>query len=185
MIRALAAAPLLLLSGCAGLLAAGSAAGAIGGGLAIANQVAGTIDTTIQTACGEYQKGRAAANAVIATGLVPADATTKIGVIEEYGDAACSDPPAGDALSTAIWLGELVGQVATLTSVKPVSPMLPEAAPAPFLLDRAPYARHRAPKGRSGGRMRFQVVMALAPSRRWLPAAADVRAEGKVGAVAR
>jgi hypothetical protein len=122
MTRALAAVMLLLLSGCAGLVAASSATGAIGGGLAIANQVAGAVNTTIQTACGEYGKGRAAANAVIATGLVPADARTKIVIIEEYGDAACASPPRGDALSTAIWLGELVGQVATLTSVRATSP---------------------------------------------------------------
>jgi hypothetical protein len=121
MIRALAAAPLLLLSGCAGLLAAGSAAGAIGGGLAIANQVAGTIDTTIQVACGEYEKGRAVANAVTATGLLPSDIAGKVAVIEEYGDAACANPPSGDALSTAIWLGTLVGQIATLTSMTPAT----------------------------------------------------------------
>ena len=48
---------LLLLSGCAGLIAAGSTAGAIGGGLAVANQVASTVDTTIQAACVEYEKG--------------------------------------------------------------------------------------------------------------------------------
>jgi phage terminase large subunit-like protein len=45
-----------------------------------------------------------------------------IATTEEYGDAACASPPRGDALSTAIWLGELVGQVATLTSVKTASP---------------------------------------------------------------
>jgi hypothetical protein len=60
-IRPVAAAALLALSGCTGLLAAGSATGAIGGGLAIANQVIGTLDTTIRAACGTYQQGRAAA----------------------------------------------------------------------------------------------------------------------------
>ena len=119
MTRFLAALALLpLLGGCAALMAAGSATGAIGGGLAMANQVASTVDTTIQTACSAYEKGRAAANAVVATGLVPADASSKVGIIEEYGDAACADPPSGDALSTAIWLGTLVGQIATLTSVQ-------------------------------------------------------------------
>jgi len=121
MIRAIAAAPLLLLSGCAGLIAAGSAAGAIGGGLAVVNQVAGVVDATIQTACGEYEKGRAVANAVVGTGLVPSDASGKVSIIEEYGDAACANPPSGDALSTAIWLGTLVGQIATLTSVSPAT----------------------------------------------------------------
>lgn len=124
MIRALAVAPLLLLGGCTGLLAAGSTLGAIGGGLAVANQVAGEVDTTIQTACREYEKGRAVADAVVATGLLPAEAASKVRVVEEYGDAACADPPSGDALSTAIWLGTLVGQIATLTSV-PASPAVP------------------------------------------------------------
>jgi hypothetical protein len=121
MIRLVLAASLLLLSGCAGLIAAGSATGAIGGGLAIANQVAGAVGTTIQTACGEYQKGRAVANAVVATGLPPPDIAGKVEIIEEYGDAACADPPSGDALSTAIWLGTLIGQITTLTSVPPAT----------------------------------------------------------------
>jgi hypothetical protein len=123
MMRSIAAAVLLLsMSGCTGLIAAGSAAGAIGGGLAIANQVASGIDTTIQRACAEYEKGRAIADAVAATGLLPADIAGKISVIEEYGDAACADPPSGDALSTAIWLGTLLGQIGTLTSVTPAPP---------------------------------------------------------------
>ncbi|HZK91186.1 MAG TPA: hypothetical protein VFC56_13655 [Stellaceae bacterium] len=109
------------LGACAPLIGAGAAAGAVGGGLAIANQVAGTVDTTIQTACREYDKGKAAANAVLATGLVPATVASDINTIEEYGDAACANPPAGDAVSTAIWLGELVGQIGTLTSVKPAT----------------------------------------------------------------
>jgi hypothetical protein len=87
----------------------------------VANNVASTVDTTIQTACTAYQKGEAAANAVVGTGLVPADAANKVGIIEEYGDAACANPPSGDALSTAIWFGTLVGQIATLTSVTPAT----------------------------------------------------------------
>jgi hypothetical protein len=118
----LALALMAALGGCAGLMAAGSATGAIGGGLAMANQVASTVDTTVQTACSAYEKGRAAANAVVATGLVPSDAANKVGIIEQYGDAACASPPSGDALSTAIWLGTLVGQIATLTSVTAATP---------------------------------------------------------------
>jgi hypothetical protein len=95
----------------------GSATGAIGGGLAIANQIAGTVNTTIETACSAYETGRAAANAVVATRLVPSDAAGKVSIIEEYGDAACANPPLGNALSTAIWFGTLVGQITTLTSV--------------------------------------------------------------------
>jgi hypothetical protein len=110
------------LSACGPLVAAGAATGAAGGGLAIASQVVGTVDATIQTACSEYQKGRAAANAVVGTGLLPSGAAAKVGVIEEYGDAACASPPPGDALSTAIWLGELVGQIGTLTSADKAQP---------------------------------------------------------------
>jgi hypothetical protein len=122
MSRAIVAVFPLLLSGCGGLIAAGSAAGALSGGWALASQVISTADSTIRTACGEYETGRAAAEAVLATGLVPADAKAKVKVIEEYGDAACANPPQGDALSTAIWLGQLIGQVATLTSVTAAAP---------------------------------------------------------------
>ena len=110
------------LNACAPLVAAGAAAGAAGGGLAIANQVAGAVDTTIQVACREYQKGRIAANAVVGAGLVPSGITAKVSVIEEYGDAACASPPQGDAVSTAIWLGELVGQIGTLTTAEAAHP---------------------------------------------------------------
>ncbi len=111
-----------MLTGCAALVAAGSATGALGGGLALADHISGAVNTTIDTACSEYEKGRAAANAVLATGLVSAAAAQKVGVIEAYGYAACANPPLGDALSTAIWFGTLIGQIATLTSVTPVHP---------------------------------------------------------------
>jgi phage terminase large subunit-like protein len=41
-----------------------------------------------------------------------------IATTEQYGDAACANPPSGDALSTAIWFGSLVGQLSSLTSEK-------------------------------------------------------------------
>lgn len=109
------------LSACAPLVGAGAAAGALGGGIAIANQVAGAVDTTIQIACVEYGKGKAAANAVVAAGVLPAAVARDIGIIEQYGDAACANPPSGDAVSTAVWLGELVGQLGSLTSAKPAT----------------------------------------------------------------
>lgn len=122
MTRTLAAAGLLMLCGCAGLIAAGSATGAIGGSLAIADQIMGAVDSAIRAACGEYGKGRAVAEALIASGRVPPDAVTKARIIEEYGDATCASPPQGDPLSTAIWLGELVGQIGALTNVKTAVP---------------------------------------------------------------
>jgi len=104
------------LSACAPLLGAGAAIGTIGAGLAVANSAVNTADSTIQLACTAYQKGEVAANAVVSVGIVPGDAANKVGIIEQYGDAACANPPTGDALSTAIWFGSLVGQLSSLTS---------------------------------------------------------------------
>jgi len=114
MIRFLIAPAVLALAGCAGLAAAGSATGGIGGALMLADRISSSIDSGIGKACAEYQKGRAVAEAIRATGLLPVAATDKIRIVEEYGDAACADPPSGDALSTVIWFGKLTGQLATL-----------------------------------------------------------------------
>jgi hypothetical protein len=73
-------------------------------------------DTTIATACSEYTKAKAAADIVTGTGLLPATVTGKVTSIESFGDAACANPPAGDPLSTAIWLGQLAGQIGTLAT---------------------------------------------------------------------
>ena len=121
MIRVLAIVLPLALAGCTGLVAAGSTVGVIGGGLAVANQVAADVDTTIETACAEYEKGRVVADAILATGLLPSKIAGKVEIIEEYGDAACADPPAGNAVSTAIWLGKLIGQLITLTDSAPAT----------------------------------------------------------------
>jgi hypothetical protein len=93
------------------------------GGLASAGSLYTTADKIteaaspfIATACAEYQKGKAAANATIAAGVVASTAALKVTSIESFGDAACAIPPASDPLSTAIWLGQLAGQVTTLTS---------------------------------------------------------------------
>jgi hypothetical protein len=108
---------LLPLCGCGGLVAAGSGIGA----LALVNQVSGDVNQVIDTACSAYEKGRAVADAVVATGLVPGDDVNKVGIIEQYGDAACASPPTGDALSTAIWFGKLLGQLDSLISGKTAS----------------------------------------------------------------
>jgi hypothetical protein len=110
------------LGACAPLAGAGAAIGTIGTGITVASNIATDVNSTIQTACTAYDKGEAAANAVVGTGLVPSDVAGKVGIIEEYGDAACANPPSGDALSTAIWLGTLVGQIGTLTSVASSTP---------------------------------------------------------------
>jgi hypothetical protein len=106
----------LLASGCTGLIAAGSGLGAVGGALATANQVSAAVDPVIATACQDYAKGKSAADALVAAGLVSAATAAKVKSIEAFGDAACANPPAGNALSTAIWLGQLVGEIAALTS---------------------------------------------------------------------
>ena len=109
--------PLLAASGCGGLVAAGSALGAVGTVVNTANQVAGTVDPVITTACQESEKGKSAANAVTATGLLSNDVTTKVKSIESFGDAACANPPQGNsAASTAVWLGQLVGELVALTT---------------------------------------------------------------------
>jgi hypothetical protein len=109
------------LGACTPVAGAGAAVGTVSSGIATANNLTSAVGTTIQTACAAYQKGEAAANAIVGAGVVPADATSKVGIIEEYGDAACANPPSGDALSTAIWLGTLVGQIGALTSVTPAT----------------------------------------------------------------
>jgi hypothetical protein len=111
---ALALCGALGLGGCGGLVAAGSALGAASRVLTIVNTVAADADAVIKDACVAYDTGKAAADAVVKAGLVPADAGAKITSIESFGDAACANPPAGDALSTAIWLGQLIGQISTL-----------------------------------------------------------------------
>jgi hypothetical protein len=102
-------------SGCTGLVAAGSVLGAVGAIVAAATQVAGAVDPVITTACREYDKGKAAADALIAAGLLPANVTAKIRSIEAFGDATCANPPQGDAASTVVWLGQLIGELAALT----------------------------------------------------------------------
>ena len=83
------------------------------------NKLTEAASPFIGAACAEYQNGKAAADAVTAAGLVPLATTSKVTSIESFGDAACgsgSGPPAGDPLSTAIWLGKLAGQLTTLTT---------------------------------------------------------------------
>src|SRR5260221_9231508 len=95
------------LAGCAGVPAA------ILGGLGSAGSVYSAFDKLteaaspyITTGCAEYQKGKAAADAVLVAGLVPTTIAAQVTSIESFGDAACASPPSGDPLSTAIWLGQ-------------------------------------------------------------------------------
>jgi hypothetical protein len=114
-----AAAATLALSGCGGVPTAVFAGlGAAGPILSMIGNVTEAVAPVIATACGEYGRARAAANAVLASGIIPASAHVKVASIESFGDAACANPPSGDPLSTAIWLGQLVGQIVTLTGTK-------------------------------------------------------------------
>lgn len=104
------------LTGCAGVPVA------VLGGLGSAGSVFTAIDKIseaaspyITTACAEYEKARVAADAIVALGVLPASITAKLISIESFADAACANPPNGDPLSTAIWLGHLAGQINTLT----------------------------------------------------------------------
>lgn len=108
------------LGGCGGVPAAVLAGlGAAGPILNTIGNVTEAVTPYIANACKEYGRARAAANAVLASGIVPASAHSKVVSIESFGDTACANPPAGDPLSTAIWLGQLAGQVVALTGAKP------------------------------------------------------------------
>ncbi len=105
------------LAACAGVPAAVlGAVGTAGTAYTVADKVTQAADPYIATACVQYQKGKAAADAVVGTGLVPEAVAGKVTSIESFGDAACANPPSGDPLSTAIWLGTLVGQITTLAT---------------------------------------------------------------------
>lgn len=86
------------------------------GGLGAVDGITEAASPYIAAACGEYEKAKAAADAAIAAGAVPAAVSGKVSSIERFGDAACATPPSGDPLSTAIWLGQIAGQIATLTT---------------------------------------------------------------------
>lgn len=106
---------LLGASGCAPLTAAGAALGAVGTAVSVADQLASAANPLIRKACDKYAKARAAGEAMAINGLLPESAAAKLKRIEAFGDAACADPPQGNALSTAIWLGELAAKLKTLT----------------------------------------------------------------------
>lgn len=90
--------------------------GSLGSAYAAVDKISETASPAIATGCAEYGKAKATADATIATTAVPAAAAAKIAAIESFGDAACAHPPAGDPLSTAVWLGGLAGQIAALTA---------------------------------------------------------------------
>ena len=98
---------------------AGSAAAIAGGAISAADGVQQLItaeDRIIVAACADYANGKTTANAAVAAGRAPAGMLAKLVSIEGFGDAACANPPQGDPLSTAIWLGELAGDMKTLVA---------------------------------------------------------------------
>ena len=105
------------LSGCAGVPAAVLAGlGSAGSVIAVVDKITEAASPYIVSACAEYEKAKAAADATVTAGVVPAAVVARLSSIESFGDAACATPPAGDPLSTAIWLGQLAGQITTLTT---------------------------------------------------------------------
>jgi hypothetical protein len=106
------------LSACAGIPAAAvgglGAAGAAGAAYAAVDGLTEEAAPYIAEGCAAYEKARAAADATLAAGVVPPAVAAKVTSIESFGDAACANPPSGDPLSTAIWLGRLAGQIGTL-----------------------------------------------------------------------
>jgi hypothetical protein len=107
------------LAGCAGVPAAVLAGlGSAGTVYLAVDKITEAANPYIAKACGEYEKAKAAADAVVASGIVPKSAAARLAAIESFGDAACANPPAGDPLTTAIWLGHLAGQISTLSGTK-------------------------------------------------------------------
>jgi len=106
-----------VLAGCGGVPAAVlGGLGSAGALYTVADKITEAVDPYVTKACAEYAKGKAAADALVGTGLVPEAVTGKVTAIESFGDAACANPPSGDPLSTAIWLGKLAGQLTALTA---------------------------------------------------------------------
>ena len=121
MMRATAVAALLVtlaaLAGCGGVPMV------VMGGLASAGSIYRTVDQVteatapvIARACGEFEKAKAAAGVTVAVGLVAPGNAVKLASITSFGDAACAHPPGGDPIATAIWLGQLGGQLAALAA---------------------------------------------------------------------
>ena len=109
------------LSACSGVPAAVFAGlGAAGTVYTAVDKITEAASPYIASACLEYAKAKASVDATVAASKVSSAITETVATIESFGDAACANPPDGDPLSTTIWLGELAGQLKSLTSgVKP------------------------------------------------------------------
>ena len=106
-----------VLSACAGPPAAALAGiGSAGSAYLALDKLTEAASPYIAKGCAEYAKAKAVADAVSASGLMPTSTVAKLAAIEGFSDAACATPPAGDPISTAIWLGHLAGQLTTLTT---------------------------------------------------------------------
>ena len=107
------------LAGCAGVPAVVlGGLGSAGSAYLAVDRITEAATPYIAAACGEYGRAKAAADATVAAGAAPGLAA-RLASIESFGDAACGPgaaPPKGDPLSTAIWLGQLAGQIAALAS---------------------------------------------------------------------
>jgi hypothetical protein len=110
-----------MLSACGGTAAAvlggiGSASWLAGSAITAADKVSEAASPYIAEGCADYATAKAAADALISAGVLTGSTAAKVASVESFGDAACASPPDGDPLSTAIWLGKLVGQLGTLTA---------------------------------------------------------------------
>jgi len=105
----------LALSGCAAVLA-GAGIGVLSGAGTYAAIEAGIkiADDVIQVGCATYKGGRLATEVEIVRGNVTPEGVVKARSIEAWGDPVCANPPSSD-ISTAIWLGTLVGELGALT----------------------------------------------------------------------
>jgi len=124
--RRLIPAILLVFAVVPALAACGGVPAAVLGGLGSASSAYLALDKiteaaspVIATACREYDAAKAAADVIVAAKAVPTAIAAKVSTIQSFGDAACGSdagPPAGDPVSTAIWLGRLAGQIVALTA---------------------------------------------------------------------
>jgi hypothetical protein len=90
--------------------------GSIGSAISAADKVSEAASPYIAKGCADYAAAKAAADALVSAGVLTGSTAAKVSSVESFGDAACASPPDGDPLSTAVWLGKLVGQLTTLTA---------------------------------------------------------------------
>jgi hypothetical protein len=107
-------------TGCAALTAVGAGVAGVKAVYDFTREASSGLGQAIITACHEWELAKAAADARRDLGAVPQDKAARLSIVEAYAAAACNpaNPPPGDPLATAIWLGGLAVQVEILSGGK-------------------------------------------------------------------